>query len=94
MTHQFDTNHMLLEARLVAGSKLTRDISHPPTSYKEGVSFPGIKKQKEQEREAKSLHGNHKQTVTLSVGIISLNYMFTRRELDGVGNITDNGIIE
>lgn len=37
----FITNHMLLEARLVAGSKLTRDMSHPPASYKEGVSFPG-----------------------------------------------------
>lgn len=35
-----DTNHMLLEARLVAGSKLTRDKSHPLASYKEGVSFP------------------------------------------------------
>lgn len=40
---------MLLEARLVAGSKLTSDISHPPASYKEGVSFPGGTQQKERD---------------------------------------------
>ncbi len=80
MNYQFDTYHTLLEARLVAGSKLTRDMSHPPTSYKEGVSFPG--KNKQQEREAKSVHRNDKQRVTLSVGIISLDYMFTCR---GIG---------
>ena len=32
---------MLLEARLVAGSKLTRDMSQPAASYREGVNFPG-----------------------------------------------------
>lgn len=34
------TYHTLFDARLVAGSKLTKDMSHPPTSYKEGVIFP------------------------------------------------------
>lgn len=86
MNYQCHTNHTLLEARLVAGSKLTRDMSHPPASYKEGVSFPGLNMMRE--REAQSVHCNHKQSVTLSVGIISLNNMFTRRELDGFGNIT------
>lgn len=37
---QRDTNHTLLEARLVAGSKLTSDMSQPAASYNEGVSFP------------------------------------------------------
>lgn len=41
--HRLNTNHTLLEARLVAGSKLTKDMSHPPASYNEGVSFPGEK---------------------------------------------------
>lgn len=80
-----DTNHMLLEARLVAGSKLTSDISHPPASYKEGVSFPGGTQQKE--RDAESVHGNHKHRVASSVGVISLNYMFICGELDGFDNI-------
>lgn len=38
--YDVDTNHTLLEARLVAGSKFTKERSHPAASYKEGVSFP------------------------------------------------------
>lgn len=34
------TYQMLLEALRVAGSKFTRDMSQPPTSYRGGVSFP------------------------------------------------------
>lgn len=84
---QFDTNHTLLEARLVAGSKLTRDMSHPPTSYKEGVSFPGRKTKQSKDRGRKSDRGNHEPGVILSVGIISLNFMFACRELNIFGNI-------
>lgn len=53
---------------------------------------------REREREAESVHGNQKQRVTSSVGIMSLNYMFTCRKLDGFDDITvficANGIIE
>lgn len=45
MNCQFDTNHTLLEARLVTLSKLPRPMSHPRTSYREGVSVPGKNKQ-------------------------------------------------
>ncbi|TNN46508.1 hypothetical protein EYF80_043316 [Liparis tanakae] len=45
----------LREGDLSHGSKLTRDTSQPPTSYKEGVSFPGKQQQQQQQqnREAK-----------------------------------------
>lgn len=39
-------------------------------------------------REVQSGHGNHKQILTLCLGIFSLNYMFTSREMDGFDNFT------
>lgn len=60
MNCQFDTNHTLLEARLVTLSKLPRPMSHPRTSYREGVSVPGKRTHKTRGRN-KSVHGSHKQ---------------------------------
>lgn len=80
MNCQFDTNHTLLEARLVILSKLPRPMSHPRTSYREGVSVPG--KRNTQNKREKQVSPWKSQAMSDSVcGNNLINYMFTWRKL-------------
>lgn len=59
---------------------------HQPHTRREWAFLE--KRARVRQREAQSVHRYHKQIVTLAVGTVSYNYMFTLRELGGFGNIT------